>query len=76
MYGHVWIVAKSYPTNILVMARTLVFVWMVANIWHANGYLANLVHISCQWWPTHGPPKGQPKFWLAKYLVRQPWDMG
>jgi hypothetical protein len=27
-YGHVWIVAKTCPTNILIMVTTLVFVWL------------------------------------------------
>jgi hypothetical protein len=30
--GHVWIVVKSYPTNILVIAKILVHFWTMDNI--------------------------------------------
>jgi hypothetical protein len=39
----------------------------------ANGSLPIQVHFR-QSWPTHGHTKPWPKFWLAKYLVRQSWD--
>jgi hypothetical protein len=42
--GHVCIVAKTNFTNILVIAKTLVFDWMVANYLVCQCPLVNLVH--------------------------------
>jgi hypothetical protein len=69
LIGHIWIEAKTCPTSILVMAKPLVFVWLVSN------------YLACQWlfgqcsslflpmlanlWAT----KMSTKFWQAKYLV-------
>ena len=47
--GCVWIVALSYPTNILVMTKNTFFVWNMAKFfWHVNAVLATLIHFSGQ----------------------------
>jgi hypothetical protein len=69
--GLVWIETKTCPTNILVMTKLWSLFGWLPIIWHANGSLANVVHFSCQCWSNHRLSKGQPKFWLAKYLVGQ-----
>jgi hypothetical protein len=54
--------------------QILVFAWMVDNYLARQCFFSQTGLLSfCQCWPILGQPKDQPKFWLAKYFVGQPW---
>ena len=46
--GYVWIVARSYPSNVSVIPKIWLFVWIIlmANTWHANATLPVPAHFS------------------------------
>lgn len=67
--GYVCMVAKlTLPIFWSCPKHWPLFGWL-PSIWQANAFLVTIARFPCQCWPTHGQPKGQPKFWLAKYLV-------